>query len=139
LVFLIPPILEILIGVGFESPSKDGRLALVSRNRSVSGVWAPSAHRLTQIIDVISEQVMGKMKIADIVGVLQKAAIDMQAFAGRNDDLNLPGITYSPSQRRNELRITFGSDAVEVSSPTCSLGEIPSWKTVLPGLRECVR
>jgi len=38
---------------------------------------------LTQIIDVISEQVMGKMKIADIVGVLQKAAIDMQAFAQR--------------------------------------------------------
>ena len=31
-----------------------------------------------------------KMKITNIVAVLQKAAIDMQAFAARNDDLDLP-------------------------------------------------
>jgi len=31
---------------------------------------------LTQIIDLISEQVMGKMKIADIVGIPVKVNID---------------------------------------------------------------
>ena len=31
-----------------------------------------------------------KMKITNIVAVLHKAAIDMQAFAARNDDLDLP-------------------------------------------------
>jgi hypothetical protein len=30
------------------------------------------------------------MKITDIAAALQKAATDMQAFAARNDDLNLP-------------------------------------------------
>ncbi len=36
------------------------------------------------------------MKITDIAGVLQKAAIDMQAFAHRNDDLNLPDQVVLP-------------------------------------------
>jgi hypothetical protein len=31
-----------------------------------------------------------KVKITDIVAVLHKAATDMQAFAARNEDLNLP-------------------------------------------------
>jgi len=31
-----------------------------------------------------------KMKITNIVAVLHKAAIDMQAFTARNDDLDLP-------------------------------------------------
>lgn len=30
------------------------------------------------------------MKITEIVAVLEKATVDMQEFAARNDDLNLP-------------------------------------------------
>ncbi len=37
-----------------------------------------------------------KMKITDIVAVLHKAATDMQAFAARNDDLNLPDEVVLP-------------------------------------------
>jgi hypothetical protein len=36
------------------------------------------------------------MKITDIVAVLQKATTDMQAFAERNDDLNLPDQVVLP-------------------------------------------
>jgi len=36
------------------------------------------------------------MKITDIASVLHKAAIDMQAFADRNDDLNLPDQVVLP-------------------------------------------
>jgi hypothetical protein len=37
-----------------------------------------------------------KMKITDIVAVLHKAATDMQAFAARNDDLDLPDQVVLP-------------------------------------------
>lgn len=37
-----------------------------------------------------------KMKITDIVVVLHKAATDMQAFAARNDDLDLPDQVVLP-------------------------------------------
>jgi hypothetical protein len=37
-----------------------------------------------------------KMKITDIVAVLHKAATDMQAFATRNNDLNLPDPVVLP-------------------------------------------
>src|SRR5580704_10405216 len=37
-----------------------------------------------------------KMKITDIVAALHKAATDMQAFAARNDDLNLPDQVVLP-------------------------------------------
>jgi hypothetical protein len=36
------------------------------------------------------------MKITDIANVLHKAAIGMQAFANRNDDLNLPDQAVLP-------------------------------------------
>jgi hypothetical protein len=36
------------------------------------------------------------MKITDIVVVLHKAATDMQAFAARNDDLDLPDQVVLP-------------------------------------------
>lgn len=36
------------------------------------------------------------MKVTDIVAVLNKAATDMQAFATRNDDLNLPDEVVLP-------------------------------------------
>ena len=36
------------------------------------------------------------MKITDIVAVLHKAATDMQTFAARNDDLNLPDEVVLP-------------------------------------------
>jgi hypothetical protein len=36
------------------------------------------------------------MKITDIVAALHKAATDMQAFAARNDDLNLPDQVVLP-------------------------------------------
>ena len=36
------------------------------------------------------------MKITDIVAVLRKAATDMQAFAARNDGLNLPDEVVLP-------------------------------------------
>jgi hypothetical protein len=36
------------------------------------------------------------MKITEIASVLHKAAIDMQAFADKNDDLNLPDQVVLP-------------------------------------------
>jgi hypothetical protein len=36
------------------------------------------------------------MKITDIVAVLHKAAMDMQAFADRNDDFDLPDQVVLP-------------------------------------------
>jgi hypothetical protein len=53
-----------------------------------------------------------KMKITDIVAVLHKAATDMQAFATRNNDLNLPDPVVLPfimNFQTDELMSGFGN------------------------------